>query len=518
MSALLPLPADHLQALHTIRDVLDHHHVAAWLVGGYVRDLVRGAPGSDLDLAVDGPALDLARAVADHSGGAFVELDAAHQTARIVWSADRVQPLVIDLARLRAPTIAADLVLRDITINALALPLDRIVAGTVAHDALLDPLGGLDDLQRGVIRLCGPRTLADDPLRMLRVARFAAQFGFAVAPEADAALRHHAPLIADVVAERVREELLKLLAADHAASWLAYLDDVRLLTRIVPELEAARDCTQPHEHYWPVLAHVFETVAAWEWLYAKLAGRATTRGGQPLEQPAAVLRHPDLHATLPYAERIVERMEAEALAGHRRYAVFKLAALLHDIAKPATKQITAEGRITFHDHQAQGAEMAWAIARRLRFSRSSAGYVRQIVAEHMRPGQLRSLGADLTERAVWRLLRDTGEAAPDVLLHALCDHMAVRGPHLSPSHWAQHLAWTAAVLELIYGARRMHEVQRLIGGDDLLAEFDLTPGPLIGRVLLAVQEAQALGDVRTRAEALALAERLIRAAQAEPTS
>jgi poly(A) polymerase/tRNA nucleotidyltransferase (CCA-adding enzyme) len=530
---MLTLPQEHQTLLAPVARVLAEQGIAAWLVGGYVRDLLLDRASDDIDVAVDGPALQLARAIADQTGGAFVELDDATQSARIVWkratqpisdiegflnpqpSAFSLQPSAfsLDLVRLRAPTINDDLRLRDVTINALAVPLGAALQAAFTPHELVDPTDGSDDLQQRVVRPCGPTTFSDDPLRMLRAVRFAAQLSFELAPETDLLIRQNVALIDTVAHERVRDELLKLLAQRHAARWIIYLDTVRLLTRIIGELEPARNCVQPREHFLPVLDHLLETVRAWEWLYDQIEETARTdqpeiRPEPPLDramQPVAVQTHPQISAPLPFAARIVGRMHEPLMAGHRRYTLFKLATLLHDVAKPQTKQIGENGRVTFYDHQVIGAEVAGRIGQRLRLSREAIGYIQLVIREHMRPGQLNALGDELTMRAVYRFGRDTRAAAPDVLLHALCDHLAVRGPMLSVPGWAQHVAWTGDMLEALWTPQREAQRERLLTGKDLMEELHLQPGPIIGEILEAVAEAHFLGTIHTREEALALA-------------
>ncbi len=507
----LEFPEHHRVLFAALQHMLQEQGARAWLVGGYLRDLVLQRAGDDIDLAVDGPATELARRFADASGGAFVQLDETTDTARVVWKREDGSALVLDLARLRASGIEADLRLRDLTINALALPLERAVDGYTGSDTLLDSSGGLADLNARVLRPCGPNVFVDDPLRTLRVARLGAQLEFELLPDTDRAIRAAAALIDQAAHERVRDELWQLLATPRAGQWLAYLDAAGLLTRILPELEAARDCTQPSEHFLPVLEHLLETVAAAEWLYARLCAIA----GQPAPQraedrrpfalAAAVRANPLLPAALPFAERLVARLQ-ESAGGYPRVALWKLGALLHDVGKPSTRQDSG-GRITFYGHEAAGAELAAAALRRLRFPKDAVAYVKLLVAEHMRPGQLRGLGSQLTERAVFRLLRDTADAAPDVLLLAMCDHMAVRGPMLEWDWWVHHLGWTGAMLEQNWSARREEHERKLINGDDILA-LGIPSGPRIGRVLAVVREAQDAGDVRTRDEALALAAQL----------
>jgi poly(A) polymerase/tRNA nucleotidyltransferase (CCA-adding enzyme) len=219
----------------------------------------------------------------------------------------------------------------------------------------------------------------------------------------------------------------------------------------------------------------------------------------------AAQTHSGITAPLPFAERILARMQQPMMAGHRRYALFKLATLLHDVAKPQTKQIKPDGGVSFYDHQMIGAEIAGVIGQRLRLSRDAIGYIQLVIREHMRPGQLNALGDELTMRAVYRFGRDTGDAAPDVLLHALCDHLAVRGPMLSVAGWAQHVAWSGDMLEALWTPQHTAQPTRLVTGDDLIQALGIQPGPIVGQLLEAIREAQFVGTIRTRDDALAFA-------------
>ena len=131
-------------------------------------------------------------------------------------------------------------------------------------------------------------------------------------------------------------------------------------------------------------------------------------------------------------------------------ALFKLAALLHDIAKPATKQPKPGGGVSFHEHQTIGGEMALEVAQRLGFGEEAARYIRLVVREHMRPGQLGVLD-EVTQRAVARFFHATAGAGPDVLLHLLADHMATRGPQINVTSWLRQAAWVDALLDTIWG-------------------------------------------------------------------
>lgn len=483
--------------------------VSAWLVGGAARDLALGRVPSDIDVAVEGDGVALARAFANRHGGAFVALDDERGTGRVVLGVASAERLVIDLVQLRAPTLDADLRLRDFTINALALPLlDQQLQPMplVVHPAaFIDPCAGLADLAAGQLRPCSPQSISDDPLRMLRAVRFAADLGLRVAPELHAAIHSSAPLISRIAAERVRDELLKLLALPTGATWLPYLDEVRVLTQLFPELEAARNCAQPSVHFLPVLAHMLETAIAVEWLLNLLLG--IPAAAQPGQLPVAVQTHPDLRREFPYAAQLRTHFAVPLNSGHSRPALLKLAALLHDNAKPQTRERHPDGHISFYGHQDIGAEVAARIGQRLRLSRSELGYLALVVRQHMRPGQLRT-APQLTLRAVVRFFRDTADAGPDLLFHELADHLATRGPHTQVAAWSAHIDWVGAMLDVQWG-KPPERVPPLLNGNEVMAALGLAPGKLVGEILREIHEAQAVGEISTQAEALELARQVM---------
>jgi putative nucleotidyltransferase with HDIG domain len=339
-------------------------------------------------------------------------------------------------------------------------------------------------------------------------------------------------------------ELVALLEQPGAIIGLCALDQAGLLTQIIPELEPARATDQPHVHFLPVLAHSLETVSAVEWLLGELqiAGnenREPPRGyltenqepenrrtGEPrtenrvegddnsklktqnleLALPVAVQTHPDLRYQSAYAEEL-RRHFAEQIGGYARVALFKLAALLHDIAKPATKQAKPGGGVSFHEHQTIGGEVALVVARRLGFGEEAARYIRLVVREHMRPGQLGVLD-EVTQRAVARFFHATAGAGPDVLLHLLADHMATRGPQIKEAAWLQQAAWVDALLDTIWG-EQIEPTRPLLNGDELMRALGIASGPLVGRMLAAISQAQAEGEISTAAEAIGLAKKLL---------
>lgn len=485
------------------------HAVPAWLVGGAARDLERGHAPTDLDLAVAGDGLALARAFADTIGGAFVALDVERLTGRAVLPGEQI--IVVDFATLRAPTIEGDLGLRDFTVNAFGLPIAAAAAGDVT--AFIDPTGGRADLRARVLRAAGPTSLADDPLRVLRAARLAASLELRIAPELPAAMAAAAPGLAGIAVERVRDELLKLLDARAAAPALRLLANVGALFEIIPELKASAEYGPRNMFYSTILEHLLETVASLDWLVVSITeGQTGVARMAPYQLPVAVRLHPELNGPLPFEERLAELLGERRPGGHRRSALLKFAALLHDIAKPQTAEEHPDGTVTFYGHQELGAEVAGTIARRLKCSRADTIYLRTVIQEHMRPGQLRTSEV-ITLRAVARFFRDANGAGPDVLLHELGDHMATRGDKTSHKGWAAHLAFVEAMLGEHY-APPPERVVPLLDGRGLMEALDLTPGPIVGALLREIAEAQAAGEIGTRDEAIVLARDRLAARQA----
>lgn len=459
----------------------------AYLVGGCVRDRVLQRPSYDLDLAVAGDGLDLARRLANHFRGAYYPLDEARSTGRAILDAGEGRRLVVDIAQFRGPDLGGDLADRDFTINALA-------ADVRAPGEVIDYHNGLADLAEGLIRPVSNGTIQNDPLRALRAVRLAAGLGFSLSPDTEALIRRDGAALAHVSGERVRDELARLLALPKAAPHLGILDDLSLLTVILPELEPLRGLPQPPPHYLDALAHSLETVNALEAFLAQLEAASNKHDGTPNPEYA-------LH---PFAVRVDQHLSSRLGEERPRLVTLKLAALLHDTGKPVVRTEDSDGRVRFLGHQGEGVILTANALRRLRLSRVEVKLGETIVRNHMRP-LLLAAQESVSSRAVYRFFRDTGDAGVEVLLHALADHRATYRPGTQDDRWPKLVALTARMLA-DYWERKDERVAppALLSGGDLLRAFGLQPGPQIGELLEVVREAQVSGEVRTREEALAL--------------
>ena len=438
-------------------------------MGGAVRDALLGRPPAvDLDVAVAAGALRVARRLADALGGAFVPLDVERGAARVVAPGHR-----IDVADFRAPTLAGDLAARDFTVDALAVPLRDLLAHGRAP--IVDPRGGLADLAARRLRPAGPGVFAHDPVRTLRGVRLAAVLGFRLTPATAAAIRAAAPALAGVAAERVRDEVLAILAADGTARALRTADRLGVLSVVFPEVEAMRRTRQPAPHRFDVLDHSLRAVSNCDRIL------------------------PRLTELRPFGAELASHVGEPLGGGVERRQILKLAALLHDVSKPETRRRVG-GRVRFFEHDVLGAARARAIGERLRLPQRATGVLERLVRHHLRPMHLAAAGA-VTPRARYRFLRDLGPETRDLALLVLADAAAVRGT--SPfRHW-RHAALLHDLLAGWEEQRLTSPRAPLVRGEDVMTRFGLRPGPEIGRLLARAREAQDLGLVGTREEALA---------------
>jgi len=466
-----------------------------WPVGGAVRDALLDRPIHDWDFAVARDALGLARAVADALDGAYFPLDTERGAGRVILTAGNTSRLVLDFAILRGKGLEEDLLARDFTVNALALD---------ETGEVIDPTGGEADLAARMVRATHPGVFSDDPVRLLRAVRIGAELGFEIEPQTAARASQEAGRLVETSPERVRDELVRLLTLPGASVPLQRLDELGLLIEVIPELEDLKGVRQSPPHRHDVWQHTLETMDALEGVVAAVAGRD---GAWPADVPPAA-REETGKALGRFSAAVADHLAVEVSSGRDRAGLLKLAALLHDVGKPKTGSEDDDGRIHFYNHDLVGAQVAASRLEALRFSRDEVARMRTIVGQHLRPAHLARSDA-VTRRAVYRFFRATSCGGVDVILLALADHLATWGPALQEARWARRLE-VAGIL-LGHWFEQYHQTVAppvLITGRDLIDEMGLSPGPRVGRLLEAVREAQAAGEVTTRKQALALAKKL----------
>lgn len=418
-----------------------------FLVGGFVRDRLLGRPfeSDDIDLVLEGDAIAVARflwerRIARHPpvtfesfGTAMVHVDGTQVelvTARAeTYRHGSRKPIV------RPGTLFTDAERRDFTVNTF---LENLHTGE-----RIDPLGtAYADLKAGILRtpLDPHITFTDDPLRMLRACRFAARLGFTVAPETEAALRSHAFRLSPafgIAYERIRIELNKTLLAAGAADGLERMRDTGLLVQFSPELAAMHGVAQNRFHRFDVWRHTLEAL---------------------------------------------ERLPADASLPVR------LAALFHDIGKPVTRTVDADGQVHFYEHETIGAEMTRQVLTRLRYSADEIRAVGALVGLHMRLG---AYTPSWTDAAVRRLIRAVGAYRQDLFTLARADIAACN----TRDYPVADLDSLSRRMEAIETAAHVTSAVSPLTGQEIMARLGLPAGPLVGRIKSVLTDAVVAGEL-----------------------
>jgi tRNA nucleotidyltransferase/poly(A) polymerase len=453
-----------------------------YIAGGYVREMLLGQRAKDVDIVVPAAAISLARRLADHTGGAFFILDEETDAARIVYR--KPVDLVVDVAAMRGPDIIADLKARDFTINAMAIDVCDCFK---PQRPILDPCRGQRDLKRRLLRATSEQAFQQDPVRLLRALRFAATLSVRIGRRTESWIRRDAHLITRPSAERIRQELALIMAAQGAADHLRRMDELGLMRHVLPELAALKGVAQSDPHIHDVYEHTLVTV----------------RGAERLGAfPHAKLGPIEKEFLSPFAADLGAHFGQTVCEGRKRSTLLKFAAMLHDVGKPEMRTLDEDGRIRAFGHEGLSAETAQKVLTRLRFSAQEIRLISTIVEHHMRPGWLLK-EPSVTPRAIYRFFRDTGDAGVDVMILALADQLATRGDTLTIGHWRDYLGLAHRMLDNYF--RRPEEVVApppLVSGNDVMSLLGLAPGPQVGKLLEAVREAQAEGLVRTKEDAL----------------
>jgi tRNA nucleotidyltransferase/poly(A) polymerase len=463
-------------ALEAVRGALAG--AEAWVVGGAVRDELLGRDVSDVDVAVAGDAKPLARSLARATRSASFPLSDAFGAWRVIGPDQAWQ---VDLMPLQGDgTLADDLSRRDFTVNAMARPLGGA--------AIVDPFGGAADLQARRLRMVAPRAFADDPLRVLRLARFACELGFAPEPETVRVAAQRAAAIERVAAERVFAELKRVIASDRVVEGLELMDSLGLTPHVLPELSDLRGIEQNRYHHLDVHDHTLEVLAETV---------AFERGDRVL------LDDPELDARIraflaqPFSDEIT------------RGTALRFGALLHDVAKPETQARHDDGSVLgFPGHADLGADRSRATLTRLKASEKLRAHVALLARHHLGLGYLVHK-APLDQRTIHQYLTRTSPVEVDVSLLSIADRLATRGRKADEAI-AKHLAIARVVLPAALDFATWRSQPPLLRGDELAKHLDIKPGPALGTLLAQLDEARYAGEVTTPDQALQLARELLR--------
>lgn len=476
------------ELIDRLAHLFQRHDQPVYLVGGSVRDLLLGRSCNDLDFTVPERAIGLAYKVANHLDVPVFVLDRDRDTCRVILPDEG---MTLDFAGFRGDNIKADLIDRDFTINAIALPV-----AALSYSSLIDPCNGRRDLWREVICQTHKDSISDDPVRAMRALRFAVQLGFSLEPSTSTAVRYAGPFLKDVSSERIRDEVVNMIAGEHPDRALQALNGHALLPYVFPEVADLNGVEQSPPHREAALPHTISVLASLRLIESVLLD-GIKQGG-----PAISLLSEHLGK---YQEPLRVYFSRSVQGGGDGRLPIRLGALFHDVGKPGTRIVEEDGRVRFLGHEKVGARMAAQRLRRLRFSRQVVEHVHDIVKGHMWPLNL-SNDKSVSRRAVYRFFRRSGAAGLDIGLLSVADYLATYGGVGDSVNWTKLLK----VIDQLYDHFFNHYDETvkpvpLLDGKELMKALDLVPGPVIGRLLGIIEEAQAAGEISSVDEAIALA-------------
>ena len=464
----------------------------AWVVGGAVRDALAADQSDrfDIDIAVAN-----AESWARRSGEALrapaVRISAHFDIWRIPLADGQ-----IDVWDLPDNDIERDLQRRDFTINAMAVPLADFRQGEF-ESSLLDPFGGRHDINQQVLRLVSNHALRDDPLRMLRAVRLEAERGWRPDPEMRSTMKRDAALINNSAAERQWEELQRIILSDRFPWALRRLERSGLLDQIMPELTIGRGVDQRPVHRRDVFWHQIDAV---RWI-TRLTSPTAPRG----KRASAIWRELEPLLQVPGIRASLDEWRLP----------LRLATLLHDIGKPATRTVDADGSTHFFGHSELGAELARRRLTALRVPSRTIGQVELLIEQHLRPGQVNSPGKPPTDRALHRFHTALGDAAIPLCWLFLADSLATAGAEALLPRWRGYAAHVARILA--WQPKRPAQTGRILDGNAIMEATGLQPGPLVGEIRAKIDEAAAVGEIAGIDEARELARRLAQAETVSPS-
>ncbi|MFQ5824378.1 MAG: CCA tRNA nucleotidyltransferase [bacterium] len=434
--------------LKTIGVIADREVMEVYAVGGFVRDKLLGQDGKDIDFVVVGDGPKFAKAVAKNLNTRKMTVYEKFGTALVEYKDYKLEFVGARKESYRGDShkpevipadLPADLARRDFTINALAIGLNKN-----NFSKIIDPFNGLKDLKKKIIRtpLNPVATFKDDPLRIMRAIRFAAQLGFEIEANTKAGMKQMAERLKIVSQERITDEFLKILAASKPSIGFLLMDESTVLKFIFPELVDLKGVEQVDmHHHKDVFYHTLKVV----------------------DNTAAVTDNLNLRFT----------------------------ALVHDIAKPKTKEFKPGKGWTFHNHEEVGARMISAIGRRLRLPNEMIKYAQKLTRLHLRPIALTE--EDVTDSAYRRLLVQAGEYLEDLLTLCRAD-ITSKNPQRVKKH-IENFNFVVKRLQEVEEKDRMKAFQSPVRGNEIMEVCGLKPGPKVGQLKKMIEEAILEGEI-----------------------
>ncbi len=439
------------------------NNIKAYIVGGYVRDLLTDKKSPDRDLIVECQDVkSFAKNLADNLDAHFIELDNENKIYRIVME-DKVN--YIDITSPIENSFEKDIKRRDLTINAIAYDIN--------NQEFIDLTGGIRDIKDKKIRGISNKNFEDDPLRLLRIFRFYAKTGFEISPDLITLAKKLHKRINEPAKERLNTELIKMFEGKYCDLALQKLDDVMILEEIFPIYKDVKKIPPNSHHHLDLIHHLIETVNQIQKIYENSG------------------------------EEIKTYLETQSYGGVKRIAYLKLAGFMHDIGKPSCWTIEEDtGRHRFIKHDEIGSKLAEPILKDLKFSKKQTDYIKTLIKYHIYPSSM-VCAPDVCEKAFFKFYRKMDGMVIDVIILAMADRLSARGEKVTEEMVNNNINNLTNLLNNYLEKRKeIKPLPKLLDGTDIIELLKIKPGPVIGDILNALNEAQLNGLIRCKEDAV----------------
>ena len=435
-----------------VSDLSTESNIKSYLVGGCVRDLMLNpsADSIDIDIMVEGDGISFAKLLAKKMNVPKVVPFPKFATAKIPYHEYEIEVASARLesydkssrnpSSIQISNIQDDLLRRDFTINAMAISLNENNFGE-----FFDPFNGMEDLKNKILKtpLNPDNTFSDDPLRMMRACYFASKLSLEIEPECLLSIQNNSERISIVSQERITNELFKILGTDRPSIGLNILQQSGLMEYVFPEISIMYGLDQSNEHHHKdIFYHTLEVV----------------------DNAAKLSNNVDL----------------------------RLAALVHDIAKPKTRRLSKSKGYTFYGHDDVGARMLKGVAERMKFSNSTRDFITKLTALHLRPISLAK--KEVTDSAIRRLIVDAGEEIDDLMTLCRAD-ITTKNPKNISKYLANFDRVDKRIKEVIE-IDKLKAFQSPVRGDEIMKMFNLSPGKEVGKIKTMIEDAIINGEIK----------------------
>lgn len=444
-----------------LKKIIENFDNEIYLVGGSVRDYLMGKESFDRDIIVmhEG-AREFSLKLKTLFDAAFVPLDEENKIYRLVLQ-DKIN--YIDVTNPIEGSLEKDLMRRDLTINA--------IAANIRTGEIVDISGGITDIKNKCINYVCEQNFEDDPLRLLRVYRFQALYGFNLAPETIHAVCKFASLIKKPAVERINYEILKLFSGKYAHIALENMDKTWILEEIFPFVKELKQVPPNSHHHLDLFHHSLETVKQIQNIYEKSS------------------------------EEVKNHLDIIAFGGFSRLSHLKLAGFMHDIGKFSTWTIE-EGKHRFIKHDDVGAKMALKLLKDMHFSNKQSEYISTMVKNHIYPSQVMS-APQITEKIMMRYIRKMDQSSIDAIVLAQADRLSARGEEITEEIVERNINSLNMLLQFYLDkCETLKPLPKLLDGNEIMNILNIKPSQKLGKILSSLHEAQLSGDVSTREQAV----------------